>query len=354
MPTTKSLFTDVHIGASKIIAGKGGFSEEVTIGPKATITANAVPSVIGGTIGSAVAGNNFSSAASGNNLNLTVTGANNAMFNNATLSSVGYFKNDNGILGNISGSTGNIVAIAVDTNSGAGYGGNNIPRADATISYVNNFFYGLSLKQPCKVDAGSKNINLASPGNAIDGVNLSAGDRVLVRGQLTGTQNGIYRFVASNQAMVRTDDFNGTEDLSEGVAVFVTHGSSEDEGFVVSSSFTWSGGNPSSAVTWSQWTGAGNLDATAGFKRVGQSLEWDAQMDHFTANANQTAFNISKDINAVVGTNEATRDNLLNVYRNGLEQVMGASADYRITDANTITFNSGLVAGDEVLFYYFP
>ena len=62
----------------------------------------------------------------------------------------------------------------------------------------------------------------------VDGVNLSAGDRVLVTGQNTGSQNGLYQVETvgsgSNGTWVRTTDGNTTGEIEAGMIVMVTEG----------------------------------------------------------------------------------------------------------------------------------
>jgi hypothetical protein len=62
----------------------------------------------------------------------------------------------------------------------------------------------------------------------VDGVNLSAGDRVLVTGQSTGSQNGIYQVetvgTGSNGTWIRSSDTNATGELQAGAIVMVTEG----------------------------------------------------------------------------------------------------------------------------------
>ena len=86
----------------------------------------------------------------------------------------------------------------------------------ATKGYVDAARQGLDVKQSVRVATVSP-INLASDleaGDTIDGVELVAGDRVLVKDQSTATENGIYVAVASGAAS-RSSDANGTADTGE-------------------------------------------------------------------------------------------------------------------------------------------
>jgi len=69
--------------------------------------------------------------------------------------------------------------------------------------------------------------SLSNPGTAVfDGVTLIAGDRLLLTGQSTASQNGIYVFATSSTAMVRATDFDSasTTEVHSGAVVSVTEG----------------------------------------------------------------------------------------------------------------------------------
>jgi len=73
------------------------------------------------------------------------------------------------------------------------------------------------------------NITLSSGApNQVDGVNLSVNDRVLVTGQSTGSQNGIYQVqtvgTGGNGTWIRSIDTNATGELDAGTIVMVTEG----------------------------------------------------------------------------------------------------------------------------------
>lgn len=79
---------------------------------------------------------------------------------------------------------------------------------------------GAAIKVPC-LTATTANIVLTGL-QTIDGVVLAEGDRVLVKSQTDGTENGIYR--AADGDWERDVDFDGTYDAKEGTFVFVTEG----------------------------------------------------------------------------------------------------------------------------------
>lgn len=79
---------------------------------------------------------------------------------------------------------------------------------------------GVAVKAPCVV-ATTANITLSGT-QTIDGIAVVAGDRVLVKDQTTGSQNGIY--VVSAGTWERAKDFNGSRDVVTGTKVYVING----------------------------------------------------------------------------------------------------------------------------------
>ena len=77
-----------------------------------------------------------------------------------------------------------------------------------------------AFKLPCRL-ATTANITLSGL-QAIDGVTTVAADRVLVKNQTTGSENGIY--AADTGAWVRSTDCDGTRDVVQGTLVLVTSG----------------------------------------------------------------------------------------------------------------------------------
>ncbi len=80
---------------------------------------------------------------------------------------------------------------------------------------------GIAVKAACRA-ATTANITLSGE-QTIDGVAIVDGDRVLVKDQSTGAENGIY--TASTGNWSRTRDFDGAYDVVPGTRVFVILGS---------------------------------------------------------------------------------------------------------------------------------
>lgn len=88
--------------------------------------------------------------------------------------------------------------------------------------------FNLDYKQATRVVTTS-NITLSGGAPAVvDGVTLAEDDRVLVTGQSTGSQNGLYIVstvgTGSNGTWVRTSDGNETGEIEAGMIVMVTEG----------------------------------------------------------------------------------------------------------------------------------
>lgn len=81
-------------------------------------------------------------------------------------------------------------------------------------SYIDAVLQGLKPKEACVV-ATVANVNLSSAPAAIDGVTLTAGDRVLVKDQTLPEENGIYDFAAAASPMTRSSDFDSLSPINE-------------------------------------------------------------------------------------------------------------------------------------------
>lgn len=149
----------------------------------------------------------------------------------------------------------------------------------ATKGYVDAARQGLDVKQSVRA-ATTASVNLATDleaGDLLDGVTLAAGNRILVKDQggpgVAHVDNGIYVVQASG-APVRASDSNGTADtgeLSPGTFTFVEEGTvNSDKGFVISTNGTITVG--STAIAWTQFSGAGSFVAGDGLSQSGNTI----------------------------------------------------------------------------------
>ena len=109
----------------------------------------------------------------------------------------------------------------------------------------------------------------------LDGVTLSVSDRVLVKNQTSGAQNGIYTVtdtgsVSTDWVLTRATDFNTSAEIQGGDFVFVTSGTSYDNtGWVQTATGVTVG---TTAIVWQQFSGAGTYTASNGVQLVGSDF----------------------------------------------------------------------------------
>ncbi len=86
----------------------------------------------------------------------------------------------------------------------------------ATLAQVRSFVEGLAWKDSVRVKTQG-NIDLSAPGATIDGISMSAGDRVLVASQTTASQNGIYVWTGASTPATRALDASTFAELEAAV-----------------------------------------------------------------------------------------------------------------------------------------
>ena len=150
----------------------------------------------------------------------------------------------------------------------------------ATKSYVDAVKTGLDIKDSVRV-ATTANINLTNT-QTIDAVALAVGDRVLVKNQTTGSQNGIY--VVASGAWTRATDFDADVEVTGGAFTFVEEGTvNADSGWVLTTNNTITIGT--TALTFAQFSGAGQITAGAGLTKTGNTIDAVGTADRITVNS---------------------------------------------------------------------
>ncbi len=138
----------------------------------------------------------------------------------------------------------------------------------ANKDYVDSVAQGLDPKQSVRA-ATTANIATLSGTMTVDGIALSVGDRVLVKDQSTASQNGIY--VVASSAWSRSNDANVWDELVSAY-VFVESGTTNaDNGYLCT--VDPGGTLGTTAVTWVQFSGAGQITAGAGLSKTGNTLD---------------------------------------------------------------------------------
>jgi hypothetical protein len=144
------------------------------------------------------------------------------------------------------------------------------PTADndaVTKAYADALRSGLDVKQSVRV-ATTANITLSGT-QTIDGISVVAGDRVLVKAQSTGSQNGVYVVAAGSWS--RATDADSDAKVNPGMFCFVEEGTvNADSGWVLSSNAPTTLG--STALTFAQFSGAGSFSVDSTLTKTGNTI----------------------------------------------------------------------------------
>lgn len=162
----------------------------------------------------------------------------------------------------------------------------------ATKAYVDAARSGLDVKQSVRVaSTATVTVTYSATGgtsargqitaapNTLDGVSLAANDRILLKDQSTGAQNGIWVVTTlgtgSNGVWDRATDFDQDAEVTAGAFTFVTEGTvNADSGWVLSANDPITiGGASGSALVFAQFSGAGQITAGAGLTKNGNLLD---------------------------------------------------------------------------------
>ena len=189
------------------------------------------------------------------------------------------------------------VTVPSGYESRAGFGSDSL----VNKSYVDSVANGLDVKASVRVattanlsgtyNNGNGTITAGSNGAiSIDGVSLSVNDRVLVKDQSTGAQNGFYKVttVGSGSAafvLTRTPDADAASELTAGAFTFVEEGTANaDNGYVLSTDGAITLGT--TAITFEQFSGAGQIAAGNGLTKTGNTIDAVGTSNRISVSAN--------------------------------------------------------------------
>lgn len=155
----------------------------------------------------------------------------------------------------------------------------------ATKAYVDGLIQGFDWKQSVRA-ATTINATLSSGyanGQIVDGVTLATGDRILIKNQTTGSENGIYTVNASG-APTRATDADAAADVTAGLTVFVSEGNTNGN-----SSWSLTTDDPitlgTTALVFTQVAGGSLYNAGTGITLNGSSFDVVAADTSLTVNA---------------------------------------------------------------------
>jgi len=192
----------------------------------------------------------------------------------------------------------------------------------ATKAYVDGLLQGFDWKQSVRVatTAAATLSSAYANGQVVDGVTLATGDRVLIKNQGTGTENGIY-VVNTSGAPTRAVDFDSSPDATSGVTVFVSEGTTN-----ANSAWSISTNDPivlgTSDVVFVQVGGGSLYSAGDGLALTGSAFSVDA------ANATVTV--------GVTGIQVGIDDTSLEVGAGGLRVRQGTAGQVYVADASGV------------------
>jgi hypothetical protein len=169
--------------------------------------------------------------------------------------------------GSVSFNSQNITSLADPVN----------PQDAATKSYVDAARAGLDVKQSVRAASTatvtvtynatggtSTRGQITAAPNTLDGVTLAANDRILLKNQTTGAQNGIWVVTTlgtgANGVWDRATDFDADAEVTAGAFAFVEEGTANgDSGWVLTTNNPIIiGGASGTALTFAQFSGSGS------------------------------------------------------------------------------------------------
>lgn len=235
---------NVVIGATTAQTVRGT-TITATSGLFGNLTGNVTGNVTGSVTGNVTG--NVTGDVSGNLSGNVTAGSGTSTFNNVTI---------NGTLDMNAGTMGTITGLANPVNDSDA----------ANKGYVDSVAQGLDIKGSVRV-ATTASVTLSGT-QTIDGVPLGVGDRVLVKDQATQADNGIY--VVASGSWTRSTDMNAWAEVP-GAFTFVEDGATNDNsGWVCTA--PQGGTLGSTAITFEQFSGAGQITAGAGMTKTGNTL----------------------------------------------------------------------------------
>lgn len=141
------------------------------------------------------------------------------------------------------------------------------PQDAANMRYVDGLVQGVDAKLSVKA-ASTANLTLTGT-QTIDGIALIANDRVLVKDQAAPAANGIYTVQAG--AWVRATDMDAWAEVPAAYT-WVEQGTvNADSGWV--STADQGGTLGTTAITWTQFNGAGTINAGGGLTKTGSTID---------------------------------------------------------------------------------
>lgn len=224
-----------------------------------------------------------------------------------------------------------------------------LPAHLATKEYVDNVGMGLDVKMSVRV-ISTANINLAGT-PIIDGVTVAVGDRVLVVGQSTKSENGIY--VVSSGVWSRSADADNSPagEVTSGMFTFVEEGTANaGSGWVLSTS------NPialgSTALDFTQFSQAGVVQAGNGLVKNGVSLDIASANGAILVNADNIALTLADSTLAITSSGlklaDLSNGQILIGNSSNTATARSISGDVTLSNNGVVTINTGAISNNKI------
>ena len=160
----------------------------------------------------------------------------------------------------------------------------------ATKNYVDAAVVGIDWKPSVRAGTTANGTLATAYANAstVDGVTLATGDRILIKNQTSGAENGIYVVNASG-APTRSSDADTSAEVTGGFAVFIEEGTvNADTGYVLTNNGAITLGT--TALVFTQFSGTGTYTNGTGITLTGNVFALDTTVAT-TASNTQTFTN---------------------------------------------------------------
>jgi len=221
------------------------------------------------------------------------------------------------------------------------------PQDVATKNYVDTTAQGLNAKSSVRAATTaalvitartSSTLTIGGTSFALDGITLANNDRVLVKDSTTGSgagawDNGIYTVGGIGTSVVLTRALD--QDLSSefpAAYVWIDEGAvNNDQGWLCTNTTTAGVTVGTTAITWVQFSGAGQITVTAPILKSGNSLA----LGYDNATIGVSGNNIYVKNNSISSTQMATSFTAANIY-----SILGGTSTYATGTAGKLVFDT--------------